>query len=428
MNKREALEINCVPEGTIHLPASKSLSHRALICGALAGEGTILEGLGSWGEDVAATLGCLVEMGLSYGMQKTRLVITQGINPLQKDEAAREDKTLDCGESGSTLRFLIPLALLSGAPVTMTGRGRLMQRPIKEYADALCANGARVIPEGQSLRLQGPLTPGTFVMPGNVSSQFISGLLMALPLLPEDSEIRLTSNLESEPYVDMTLHVMERFGVHAEKRENSYWISGRQVYKASSYTVEGDYSAGAYFLVAGALGCSVDCTGLSPESLQGDREILDFIRRCGGRITSDERGKIRASADDLHGIVADISQCPDLAPPLAVLLSFCRGESRIIGAGRLRMKESDRLRSITTALNALGAKITEGSDHLHILGVEELAGGTVDPHNDHRIAMAGALASLKSRGTVTVLDPDCVNKSYPGFWKDFCRAEKEERA
>lgn len=423
MSMKKALEINCVPDGTIHLPPSKSLSHRALICGALAGEGTILGRLGLSGEDVAATLSCLVGMGLKYRKQGAELAVTEGIGSLIKDELAQGAKVLDCGESGSTLRFLIPLALLSGASVTMRGRGRLMQRPLKEFMDALDANGGSVCLEGQNLSLQGPLRPGSYVMRGDVSSQFVSGLLMALPLLDGDSDIRLTTILESSPYVDMTIDVMEHFGVRIERCENGYLIPGRQTYKAASYTVEGDYSAGAYFLVAGALGFHVDCAGLSMDSLQGDREILDFIGRCGGRITGNESGTIGVTADRLHGITADISQCPDLAPPLAVLLSFCKGESRILGAGRLRMKESDRLKSITEALNGLGAKITEGPDYLHISGVDELAGGTVDPQNDHRIAMAGALASLKSRETVTVLNPDCVNKSYPDFWKDFCRQE-----
>ncbi len=425
---RKAIEVNCIPGGTVHLPPSKSLSHRALICGALAGSETALTNLKLAGEDVLATLGCLEEVGLEYRRQNAEVLITGGIAGILKEVSELEGKTLDCGESGSTLRFLIPLLMLSGASVSMTGRGRLLQRPLKEYGDALKANGGDFRLEGGHLRLQGPLTPGIYPMPGNISSQFVSGLLTALPLLQGDSEIQLTTELESRPYVDMTIHVMERFGVRIETQgEGGFRIPGNQSYKPSNYMIEGDFSAGAYFLAAGALGCHVKCAGLTRDSLQGDREILDFIRRCGGEITEEQDGTLRASASELRAITADISQCPDLAPPLAALLCFCKGESKIIGAGRLRMKESDRLRSITEALNALGAKITEGEDYLLIRGVDELGGGAVDPHNDHRIAMAGALASLKSRGKVTVLDPDCVNKSYPDFWKDFCGEEKEKR-
>lgn len=426
--KQAKMEINCIPSGTIHLPPSKSLSHRALICGALAGKGTIIRNLGQYGEDVAATLACLEDMGLEYRRDGIGLTVTRGIG-ISKGIHMKDGKVLDCGESGSTLRFLIPFALLSGASLVLTGRGRLLQRPLKSYLDALAANGGESRLEEHHLRLQGPLRPGVYELPGNVSSQFVSGLLMALPLLGGPSEIRLMTELESRPYVDMTIDVMKHFGVHVESFEGRIFrIPGGQSYTPSIYEIEGDYSAGAYFLVAGALGCDVRCIGLKQDSMQGDGKILDFIRRCGGEILWDEDGGLRARAAELRGITADISQCPDLAPPLAVLLCFCKGESRLEGAHRLRMKESDRLRSITQAMNALGAKIEEGEDHLHITGVKTLDGDTVDPQNDHRIAMAAALASLKSRGKVTVLDPGCVNKSYPDFWEDFCGGQEKEES
>ena len=426
IKRTESMEINCVPDGIVRIPPSKSLSHRALICGALAGKGTIIKKLGRYGEDVAATLACLAAMGLDYRLDESGLTVARGIVNTEGIHV-EEGKVLDCGESGSTLRFLIPFALLSGAPVVMTGRGRLLQRPLKSYLEALASKGGKSCLEEQRLYLQGPLRPGIYEIPGNVSSQFISGLLMALPLLGESSEIRLTTGLESKPYVNITIDVMKHFGVHVEALEDgAFRIPGGQSYTPAIYEIEGDYSAGAYFLVAGALGCDVGGTGLKRNSLQGDAKILDFILRCGGEILHDEDGALRVRATELHGITADISQCPDLAPPLAVLLCFCKGRSKIGGASRLRMKESDRLRSITQAMNSLGASIEEGEDYLLITGVDVLEGGVVDPHNDHRIAMAAALASLKSRGKVTILDPRCVNKSYPDFWKDFCRKEKEE--
>lgn len=426
IRETDAMEINCIPKGTVHLPPSKSLTHRALICGALAGKGALIKNLGRYGEDVAATLACLTDMGLKYRQDGDSLTVQRGIG-VTKGIDIKDGTVLDCGESGSTLRFLIPFALLSGVSVVMTGRGRLLQRPLKSYLDALAVNGGKSCLEEQRLRLQGPLRPGIYELPGNVSSQFVSGLLMALPLLGESSEIRLTTGLESKPYVDMTIDVMKHFGVHVENLNNRIFrIAGGQSYTPFTYEIEGDYSAGAYFLVAGALGCDVRCMGLKQDSLQGDAKILNFIRSCGGEILWDDDGTLRARATQLHGITADISQCPDLAPPLAVLMCFSKGESKLEGAGRLRMKESDRLRSITQALNVLGAGIEGGEDHLRIMGVDALNGGIVDPHNDHRIAMAAALASIKSRGKVTVLDPWCVHKSYPDFWKDFCRQEKEE--
>lgn len=427
MNIGKTIGKDCIPRGTVCLPPSKSLSHRALICAAMAGEGAAIKNIKTDGEDVAATLACLEKMGLGFLRQEDAITVTEGIGGTICHRHKMDGISLDCGESGSTLRFLIPLLLLSPANTTMTGRGRLLERPLKGYLNALEANGGKSIKDDWCLRLQGPLRPGIYELPGNLSSQFVSGLLMILPLLEGSSKIRMTTALESEPYVDMTIDVMRDFDVTVERRGKSeFLIPGEQVYAPADYKVEGDYSAGAYFLVAGALGCDVGCRGLSADSAQGDKEILNFIRRCGGRIEMDEEGIMKATANELRSITADISQCPDLAPPLSVLLCFCKGESRIVGAGRLRMKESDRLRSISESLNSLGAKITEGPDYLTIQGVDELYGGRVDSHNDHRIAMAAALASIKSRGAVTISDPECVNKSYPAFFRDFCGQKKEE--
>lgn len=428
------LEIKCKPHGRINLPPSKSLSHRALICSSLAMEPTRLANIKPLNEDIKATLACLTAMGLEYkghGVGQGNIEIEKGVLPFSREKAncqAEKDMILDCGESGSTLRFLIPLALLSDKPVIMTGAKRLMERPLKELLQALEKNGGKCCHKGERLELQGPITSGVYELSGNISSQFISGLLMALPLLEGRSEIRLTTQLESKAYVDMTIDVMEHFGIKVEKEEDGiYRIEGKQKYRTKDYNIEGDFSAGAYFLVAGALGCQVECGGLNEETLQGDREILDFIRRCGGKIVSKDMGGLMAvSSGNLEGITADISQCPDLAPPLSVLLCFCKGVSKIVGAKRLRMKESDRLTSIRECLNSLGAKIIEEGDTLIITGVEELDGGIVYPYNDHRIAMAGALASIKSLGPVKIMNPNCVNKSYPNFYNDFCGIEEGE--
>ncbi len=430
MSAKEYLMIDRVPEGTVNLPPSKSISHRALICGALAGGG-ILRNTEPKNDDIMATLNCLREIGLKSSTRDNSTVISEGIMPYIEGSGLQEKNrrlVLDCGESGSTLRFLIPPALLTGAEVTITGGERLLQRPLLNFLDALRVNGGQFQLNQRQLHMQGPITPGLYELPGNISSQFVSGLLMTLPLLNGESEIRLTTKLESRPYVDMTLDVMSRFGVNVERKdERMFSIRGGQRYTPVDYFVEGDYSAGAYFLVAGALGCDVKCAGLAENSIQGDSKIIEFIRSCGGEITKDGEGFLKASADRLVGITADISQCPDLAPPLAVLLCLSKGKSKVTGAERLRMKESDRLKTITETLNTLGAKITEGADCLSIEGVDEMEGGTIDPHNDHRIAMAGALASIKCKKPVKVLDPGCVNKSYPNFFRDFCRVVRKGR-
>ena len=419
--------VDCIPNGIVTLPPSKSLFHRALICAALAGEGSIIEAGGIISEDVEATLNCLGIMGLQYRHESNRLKIIKGVDiPANSVCTFTQSKILNCGESGSTLRFIIPLTLLTGEKVMITGGDRLMERPIADYISALEANGGEIGFDGKSLQLQGNITPGTFVLPGDVSSQYVSGLLMALPLLNGDSEIILTSELESKPYVDLTLHVMNRFGVNVEAVGNTgYKIRGGQRYVPGKYMIEGDWSAAAFFLVAGALGCKVGCKGLNIDSLQGDKTILQIIEKCGGSITVDEEGCIYATANEISPIEMDVRDFPDLVPPLAVLLCFCEGVSRIYGAKRLRLKESDRLHALTVLLNGMGADITEGDDCLIIKGVKRLKGGTVEPSNDHRIAMALAIASIKSERPVTTLNADCVNKSYPDFWNDFCILKKE---
>jgi 3-phosphoshikimate 1-carboxyvinyltransferase len=426
MNEKITINGKFKPEGIIKLPPSKSLSHRALICGALGGKGSIIKNLETDGEDIGATLACLEVMGLKYHWKEGDFFIDEGIEKFIKDKDFMESKAFNCGESGSTLRFLIPLLLVSGASVVVEGRGRLMERPIDDYLEAFRDMGGKFNLTDGKLHLRGPIKAGVYRIPGDVSSQYISGLLMAMPLLNGPGEIRLTTKLESKPYVDMTAEVMERFGVSVRQEQEAFKISDGESFKPADYRVEGDYSQGAFFLVAGALGSPVACEGLYLDSLQGDKEILEFIRRCGGTIEEGENGCLKATSKELRGITVDISQCPDLAPPLAVLLCFCKGESKIVGAGRLKMKESDRLESITRALGGIGAKIIKGNDFLIISGVDEIEGGIVDPFNDHRIAMAGAIASIKSRNPVIVKNPGCVKKSYPNFWRDFCGGNFKE--
>lgn len=399
--------------GTVHVPASKSMCHRAVICAGLAKGTSRITGI-TVSEDITVSMQGMRALGADIAGAGDELLINgSGGVRLGKTE-------IDCGESGSTLRFLIPLALLADQPVTFTGRGRLVERPLGEYA-GLCREQGLLWESsgGLPLQLKGPLRPGRFALRGDVSSQFLSGLLFALPLLAGDSVIELTTGLESRGYVDLTLSALADFGIkinHTDYRE--FHIAGGQDYLARNYTVEGDFSQAAFWLVAGTIGQTVNCCGLSEQSLQGDKVILDLITRAGGRLRP-SGSAIAAASANTFGTVIDVADCPDLVPVLAVLASVSEGETRIIRAGRLRLKESDRLAAITCELGKLGGDIREDGDSLVIHGKPWLSGGVVDSWQDHRIAMALAVASIRCRQPVVIQGAECVNKSYPGFWRDF---------
>ena len=366
--------------GTVTPPPSKSQAHRLLICAALAGEGSIIHNLAD-SQDIRATRRCLAELTADR----------------------RTLPELDCGESGSTLRFLIPLALALRGGGIFTGHGRLMERPQKPYFDLFEEKGVRYEQKDGVLAVKGRLTPGEYRLPGNVSSQFFTGLLLALPLLDGPSAIIPTTPLESEGYIGMTLDAMREFGVDIASTRSlppHYLISGGQKYRGAEVTVEGDWSQAAFWYAANCLGCTVDVRGVSQYSTQGDR----VIESCCLELSQPGDTEI------------DMSGCPDLAPPVAAAAAVRQGTTRLVNAGRLRIKESDRLAAITAALNALGARVAEHPDSLTIYGRDSLAGGTVDCCNDHRIAMMAAVAATACREPVTLLGAECVAKSYPDFW------------
>lgn len=417
------------------IPPSKSTTHRAVICAALAdGESRIAPIIMS--EDVEATCRCMTALGARIRVENDSdgssfgALFVKGIGTAPLSVSP----TLDCGESGSTLRFLLPAVLLQSETIALTGSDRLMQRPLGPYLEALRKNGAMIEQgtdsDGKSvLKVKGPIKAGKYLLPGDVSSQYVTGLLLALPLLDGDSEIVLSTPLESSAYVDLTISVMRQFGVDVNSTDGGrFRISGGQKYSPCAYEVESDYSNAAFFLVAGALGYEAECLGLKKDSLQGDRAILDILKTCGAKVVYTDRGGICISPGNKRAMTIDARQIPDLVPVLAVLLCFCEGESRIINAGRLRLKESDRLDAVTTELNGLGAKISEGTDFLDIQGVEELYGGIASSHNDHRIAMALAVASLKCRDAIEIQGAGCVSKSYPDFWEDFGETERVIKA
>ena len=366
--------------GTVTPPPSKSQAHRLLICAALAGEGSVIHNLAD-SQDIRATRRCLAELTTNR----------------------RTTPELDCGESGSTLRFLIPIALALRGGGVFTGQGRLMERPQKPYFDLFDEKGIRYERKDNVLTVEGRLTPGEYRLPGNVSSQFFTGLLLALPLLDGPSAIIPTTPLESEGYIGMTLDAMHEFGIDIATTRSlppHYLISGGQKYRGAEATVEGDWSQAAFWYAANCLGCTVDVRGVSQYSTQGDR----VIESCCLDLSQPGDTEI------------DMSGCPDLAPPVAAAAAVRQGTTRLVNAGRLRIKESDRLAAITAALNALGARVTEHPDSLTIYGRDSLAGGTVDCCNDHRIAMMAAIAATRCREPVTLLGAECVAKSYPDFW------------
>jgi 3-phosphoshikimate 1-carboxyvinyltransferase len=399
--------------GSVRVQASKSQLHRALICAALAEGVSRIRNICE-SQDVLATLKGIISLGLAQAqIQEDAVEIRGGSGP------AGARPAVDCGESGTTLRFLTPIALTRGEGALFTGRGRLLERPMGPYEDLFKAAGVKISRNREGMQVQGRLAPQRYALAGNVSSQFISGLLLALPLLEGTSHIDLLTPLESKDYVEMTLETMALFGVRAFwEDDRTLAVPGGQCYRAADLNAEGDWSHAAFFLAAGALGGDVTCRGLNLKSSHGDRIIFSLLRRMGAEVHVDADA-VRVAGGSLRGWDVDASQIPDLVPVLSVLACGCRGETLIYNAGRLRMKESDRLSAMSLELNALGASVEEGADWLKIKGGTLLTGGRCHSHNDHRVAMSLAVASAISRETIVLSGAHSVNKSAPGFWDDF---------
>ena len=384
--------------GTVSIPASKSMAHRAIICAALSGGTSRISGV-TFSKDIHATLSVMQAFGAAYEIMGDEIRIT-GIAEPAAEAAA------DCCESGSTLRFLIPVAAALGTNTTFLGQGRLPERPITPYLRELPQKGiAFDYQNTMPFTIEGRLQSGSFSLEGDISSQFITGLLFALPLLDGDSDIVLTSPLQSKPYADMTIDCMARFGVTVMETESGYHIPGNQVYQAHDLAVEGDFSQAAFFFTANALGNSVTLENVPKKSVQGDRKIVEILDQMWYNIEE----KLLVNAADI----------PDLVPILAVAASLCPRNVRIYGAERLRIKESDRLETTAALLNALGGKVQITPDGLEITPVSGFTGGTVDSAGDHRIAMCAAIAATRASGDVLVRGAHCVEKSYPAFFEDY---------
>lgn len=401
-------------QGNVKLPPSKSYSHRAIIAAGLADGKSEIFNI-SYSEDVKATINAMRLMGAKIKEHPDKLEIS-GVNAV--DDKKRR---IDCSESGSTLRFIMPVSLFQNGETIFTGSDSLKTRPIDSYLEIMDKQGIWYKRKEKKLPIavKGKLTAGTFIIDGNISSQFITGLLFVLPLLDGNSKIVVKTELESKKYVDMTIEALKRFEINIENNNyKEFYVGGNQKYRACDYEIEGDLSQAAFWLAAGVLGGKVAIECFNLDTLQGDKIIVDIIRKMGGNII--EKGStLHAIESKLNGVTIDASECPDLVPILAVLGALSSGITKIINAKRLRFKESDRLKAISTELNKIGADIKENIDGLIIIGKEKLKGGEVNTWGDHRIAMALAIASIKCETPVTINNPNVVKKSYPIFFNDF---------
>lgn len=484
-------------KGTVAVPPSKSMAHRALICASLAEGRSKVSGI-SDSKDMEATIGCMRALGAKIERSEDRrTVVIDGIrrSAAGKDAAGLHKSTdetcvgcegvgggeqaavLDCNESGSTLRFVVPIAAALGAYALFEGRGKLPQRPMTPLADEMKKKGVEFLPDGRDslpFEIQGQLQPGVYEIPGNISSQYISGLIFALPLLSEDSEIRVKGKLESVGYIALTLRMVRDFGIEIEETADGFKIPGNQAYHAADVTVEGDYSQAAFWLTAAACGSELTVTGLREDSAQGDREAIDILEKFGadverkfpsvvisapkrdssgdaeGIAQPDGRGdadkimlsgggasaEIVSSGGGAEGIPAsdsgdaellltaleaDGGDIPDVIPVLSVAAACARGTSRFYNVSRLRIKECDRLSAMADCLARLGAKTQEEEEELIVTGGKLAGGCEVSGYNDHRIVMSMAVAALSCEEPVIIRGAEAISKSYPDFFDEFRR-------
>ncbi len=401
------------PNGTINAISSKSAAHRILICAAFSDGETVIR-CDRTNKDIDSTVNCLNSLGASISYTAPYFHVTPISTP-------KQNAVLDCGESGSTLRFLLPIIPAIGVSASFLMHGRLPERPLEPLYSELMRHGASLSPEGSNpLMSSGRLSTGEYRIRGDVSSQFISGLLFALSVSGLGGRIIIEGVTESAPYIQMTLDALSLFGVHIQKTNDGYTVPEKaRLVSPRQLTVEGDWSNSAFLLCMGALGGgTVAVSGLDANSAQGDRAIVDLLRAFGADVTENENKYTVRGGRPLHGIDIDASQIPDLVPVLAVVASLAEGETRIYGASRLRLKESDRIASVYAMLASLGATVKETQDGLTVTGNARLAGGMVDTVNDHRIAMSAAVASVACTDKVVIKSAECTAKSYPDFWTD----------
>ncbi len=398
----------------ISIPSSKSYIHRYLISALLSDKRCVIENV-TFSNDIEATLGCIKELGASVEISddKRTISVTGGLKHI-------DEVTLYCGESASTMRFMIPVAMLFSDTVTVTGSKTLMQRPLKPYFEIFDKNNVEYsYKSGEYLKIKGSLSKNEYIIDGGVSSQFVTGLLFTLPMMGFDSTLKINGVLQSKPYVDISLEVLKNSGIEIVNNDyESFYIKGNQKYTAHDFFTQGDYSQAAFFLTAGCFIGGISVRNMEPESLQGDKIIVDILRKMGADIKCDGKNYfVEKSALISPGII-DATDFPDIVPILSLACALSDGVTVIKGIERLRIKECDRVHATYDVLKKLGADIEVKDDTIVIKGKSKLNGGTTDSHNDHRMAMTAAVASLVCENDVCILNPMCINKSYPDFYND----------
>ncbi|MBQ0065711.1 MAG: 3-phosphoshikimate 1-carboxyvinyltransferase [Firmicutes bacterium] len=400
--------------GSISIPSSKSMAHRAIICASLAKGISKVSNI-TYSKDIDATISCMESLGAKIQKFDTYCIV-EGTNL-----EGTENITCNCNESGSTLRFLIPIASLTNQKVTFLGQGRLLSRPMSVYQNIFDEQNLTFNQSSENIQIEGSLRAQEYKIPGDISSQFITGLLFTLPLLKKDSTIVISEPFESKSYVNLTIQMLEKFGIQIEETSShSYFIKGNQEYKVQDVTVEGDYSQMAFFGVLASLQESLTCTNMDPHSKQGDMAILDQIKKAGA-ILNINQDSIEVQHHSLTGQTIDLSNCPDLGPILCVLAAYSKGCTHIINAGRLRIKESDRIEAMETELKKWGVEISSTEDSITIVGKESYENDSmveIFGHNDHRIVMAMCVFGLCAKSECIIDDAQAITKSYPTFFKD----------
>ena len=401
-------------KGVVQVPPSKSLAHRAIICASLAKGVSKIDNI-EYSKDIQATIQAMKSLGTKIKEYENYLII-DGTTTFTK-----QNSEIDCEESGSTLRFMIPISIVEENKVHFVGRGNLGKRPLDTFYEIFEHQNIGYMYKRDILDLYviGKLKPDHYTIPGNISSQFITGLLFALPLLKGDSIIEITSTLESKGYIDLTLQMLEQYGIKIINNDyKSFVIMGNQEYQAHDYRVEADFSQAAFYLVAGAIGNDVVLTDLNLNSLQGDKATLSILETMGAKINVVSDG-IKVTGENLSAAQVDASQCPDVIPVVSVALALAQGKSEVINAKRLRIKECDRIIATSSQINELGGAVVELPDSMIIRGVNEFVGGNCSSFADHRIAMMLAIAATRCNQPVIIDNMECVEKSYPSFWEDY---------
>lgn len=398
-------------QAKIILPSGKSMSHRALIAAALSEGKTILHDLGD-NDDIRATADCLKKFGVNIYQEDERTIVEGRGKDLQYDKTV-----LDAKESGSTLRFLIPFCTLTDEALVFTGSKRLLERPLKVYEDLF-----ELKRDNGYLKVQGKLDQKIYVVDGDISSQFISGLLFVMPLLDEDHTLMIREPFVSRSYVDLTADVLNKAGIDLEVRDNTYLVKGRQSYSLSEMRIPGDDSQAVFFAVMAMLANREVMIGnMDHDSRQGDHVLIDILARAGCKISETADGYL-FKPGYLRPFFADLKDCPDLGPMLFGLAAACKGESHFINTGRLRLKESDRVACMAQELEKLGVDMYCDENSVKIIGKDRLEGDVVlDGHNDHRIVMALSILGLAVEKPLLIEGAQAVNKSYPQFFEDLIR-------